>query len=116
MSASVTMYHNPRCSKSRQTLALLEEHGVTPDIVEYLKHPLSAHELRNLIDQLGVDVREAMRRGETPWAENELDDADDSTLLEVMAQHPILMQRPIVVAGDRAAIGRPPEAVLEILK
>lgn len=116
MNKTVTMYHNPRCSKSRQTLALLEENGVTPEIIEYLKHPLNAQELHKVIEQLGVSVGEAMRSGESAWAENNLDDADDAARISAMVDHPILMQRPIVVAGGKAAIGRPPEAVLDLLK
>jgi len=115
MPKNITIYHNPRCSKSRQTLALLEENGITPKVVQYLKTPLDAAQLRILIDQLGVSVRDAMRPGESAWAENNLDAADDDALINAIVENPILMQRPVVVANDRAAIGRPPEAVLELL-
>jgi arsenate reductase len=112
---AIRIYHNPRCSKSRATLALLEERGLEPEIVRYLDDPPSADELRQLLVLLGRTPRELARRGETAWSSLELADADDSTILEAMVSHPKLIERPIVVNGDRAALGRPPEAVLEIL-
>jgi arsenate reductase (glutaredoxin) len=110
--------HNPRCSKSRATLALLREHGVEPDIVPYLETPPDAAELGRILDSLGMQPRELMRTGESVYAELGLDDASLSRekLIEAMVAHPILIQRPIVMQGDRAAIGRPPEAVLDILR
>jgi arsenate reductase (glutaredoxin) len=114
---SVTIYHNPRCSKSRQTLALLEEKGVRPKIVEYLKTPPSAAELKRILKKLGLAGRDIVRKGEPAYAELGLKgkDLDEDALIALMVENPILIERPIVVAGDKAAIGRPPEAVLEIL-
>lgn len=113
----VTIYHNPRCSKSRQTLKMLREHGVDPDVVEYLKTPPSVEEIDRIIELLGIEPRQLMRSGESEYKAYHLDDPDLSrdALIAALVRHPVLMQRPIVVAGDRARIGRPPEAVLEIL-
>ncbi len=113
----VTLYHNPRCSKSRQTLALLEERGITPEIIEYLQTPPDAATITGLLDKLGLPAIELIRRGEAPFAELALagKEDDDGALVEAMVSHPILIERPIVVAGDQARIGRPPEAVLDIL-
>ncbi len=114
---AVTIYHNPRCSKSRATLKLLEERGIAPRIVEYLKTPPDAATLDRLLTGLGMEPRALMRRKEAPYRENGLDNAGLSrdALIAAMVAHPILIERPIVVAGDRVALGRPPEAVLEIL-
>ncbi|MFX4222581.1 MAG: arsenate reductase (glutaredoxin) [Thalassobaculum sp.] len=114
---TVRIYHNPRCSKSRQTLALLRERGLEPDVVEYLKTPPSAPELDALLSAMGLEPRDAMRRKEAPYTELGLDDPslDRAALIEAMVAHPILIERPIVAAGDKAAMGRPPEAVLKIL-
>lgn len=115
---AVTIYHNPRCGKSRQTLALLRDRGIEPDVVEYLKTPPDAATLRRLLDSLGLDARGLMRRKEAAYKENGLDDAalDDDALVAAMVANPILIERPIVVTADgRAALGRPPEAVLGIL-
>ncbi|MAU40442.1 MAG: arsenate reductase (glutaredoxin) [Kordiimonas sp.] len=114
---SVTIYHNPRCSKSRQTLALLEDKGVTPVIVEYLKDVPSADTLRDILQKLGLSPRELMRRKEAEYKENDLDNADlsDEALVKAMVDFPKLIERPIVVNGDKAAIGRPPEQVLDII-
>ena len=115
--SDVTIYHNPRCSKSRQTLALLEEQGISPDIVRYLDTPPDATAIGRLLDMLGLEPRDLMRKRETPYSELGL--ADESItradLIQAMADNPILIERPIVVSGDRAAIGRPPESVLDIL-
>ena len=113
----VTLYHNPRCSKSRQTLALLEERGITPEIVEYLQTPPDAATISGLLTKLGIGAIELMRRREAPFTELGLAgrEDDDAALIEAMASHPILIERPIVVAGDQARIGRPPEAILDIL-
>ena len=113
----VTIYHNPRCSKSRATLKLLRQRGIAPDIVEYLKTPPDAATLDGLLTRLGLEPREAMRRKEAPYRENGLDDPGLSrdALIAAMVADPILIERPIVVAGGKAAIGRPPEAVLDIL-
>lgn len=116
MAKTVTLYHNPRCSKSRQTLAVLRDHGVEPTIVEYLKNPLSARAVSTLIGKLGIEPHDLLRRREAPYRELGL--SADSTKADVaaaIAAHPILMERPVVVVGDRARIGRPPEAVLRIL-
>ena len=112
-----TIYHNPRCSKSRATLELLRERGFEPIVVPYLDTPPSAAEIDRLLDLLGVDPRGILRREESEYAELGLDDAHltRAQLVAAIAAHPRLLQRPIVVAGDKAAIGRPPEAVLAIL-
>ena len=117
IAVSITIYHNPRCSKSRQTLALLEERGLAPKIVEYLKTPPSAEELDAILMKLGADPRDVMRKKETPYAENGLDNAGLSRaqLIAAMVADPILIERPIVVSGQKAAIGRPPDSVLEII-
>ena len=113
----ITMLHNPRCSKSRQTLELLRERGLEPDIVRYLETPPSAAELREILRLLGRSPRDLLRRGEAEYAELGLADTalDDATLIDAMVRHPRLIERPIVIAGGKAAIGRPPESVLEIL-
>lgn len=114
---SVTIYHNPRCSKSRQTLALLQEKSIKPEIVEYLKTPPDKATLRKILSMLDLAPRELMRRNEAAYRERGLDadGIDDDTLLEAMIDEPILIERPIVVADGKAAIGRPPENILEIL-
>ena len=119
----LTIYHNPRCSKSRQTLGLLEERGLEPHVVRYLDNPPSVEELDRILRLLGKEPREVMRRKEAPYRELGLDDPDLSRrqLLEAMVEHPILIERPLVVVrdgdgeGSRVALGRPPESVLEIL-
>ena len=113
----VTIYHNPRCSKSRATLKLLEEQGIAPEIVEYLKTPPDAATLDGLLGRLGMEPRDLMRKKEAPYKENGLDDAGltREALIAAMVANPILIERPIVIAGGKAALGRPPEAVVEIL-
>jgi arsenate reductase (glutaredoxin) len=113
----VLIYHNPRCSKSRATLGLLESRGVQPHVVEYLKTPPSAEELDRILRLLNMEPRELMRRNEPEYAEAGLDDPGltREALIRAMVQHPKLIQRPIVVHGERAALGRPPEQVLEVL-
>eukprot|EP00756_Hemistasia_phaeocysticola_P059293 Hpha_TRINITY_DN36033_c0_g1::TRINITY_DN36033_c0_g1_i1::g.170821::m.170821/K00537/ARSC1, arsC; arsenate reductase len=115
--AVVTIYHNPRCSKSRQTMTLLEEKGIKPVVVEYLDAPPDAATLDGLLTSLGKEPRELMRKGEAPYKELGLSDESKGReeLIKAMVEHPILIERPIVVAGDKARIGRPPEAVLEII-
>ncbi len=114
--SEVVLYHNPRCSKSRATLALLEERGVAPRIVEYLKQPLELAELERLGKKLGRPASEWVRSGESAYREAGLGpQSSEREILTAMAQHPILMERPIVVRGERGAVGRPPESVLEIL-
>ena len=114
---AVTLYHNPRCSKSRATLALLEESDIDFNVVEYQQQPLGVDALKVLATKLDVGIRDFIRRGEADYQELNLADPSigDDELLAAMAAHPILMQRPIVVNGDQARIGRPPEAVLEIV-
>ncbi len=113
---NVVIYHNPRCSKSRQTLQLLRDRGIEPEIVEYLKTPPDADTLRRILAMLGIGPRDLMRRKEAIYKELGLaDEHDDERLIAAMVEHPKLIERPIVVAGERAAIGRPPENVLEIL-
>ena len=114
---TVTIYHNPRCSKSRQTLALLEEKGAAPKIVDYLKTPPSAAVLKAILKKLGLKPQDIVRKGEARYAELELKErtVSDDELIELMVENPILIERPIVVAGGKAAIGRPPETVLTIL-
>ena len=113
----VTIYHNPRCSKSRQTLELLRSRGVEPEIVEYLKNPPSATKLKEILKRLGMSPRELMRRKETPYKELGLDDDSRKRdeLIKAMIENPVLIERPIVLAGEKAALGRPPESVLDIL-
>jgi arsenate reductase len=114
---SVTLYHNPKCSKSRQTLELLKENGITPTIIEYLKTPPTADTLKTILSQLGMAPRDLMRKKEAIYAENGLDDPSlsDDALIDFMVAHPILIERPIVLANGKAALGRPPEQVLDIL-
>jgi arsenate reductase len=114
---TVTIYHNPRCSKSRATLALLEARGVKAKIVDYLKSPPSAAELKAILNKLGLKPRDILRTSETVYAELGLKtrELDDDALIAVMVKNPILIERPIVVAGSKAAVGRPPENVLAIL-
>jgi arsenate reductase len=114
---SVTIYHNPRCSKSRETLSLLHDHGIDPHIVEYLKDPPSAEVLSDLLDRLGLEPRALMRRKEPEYAALGLDDPSLSrgALIAAMVANPRLIERPIVVKDGKAALGRPPAAVLDIL-
>ena len=114
---TVKIYHNPRCGKSRQTLQLLKEQGINLDIIEYLKTPPSAEELNDILQKLGMEPRELMRKKEAEYKANDLDNEslDRQALINGMVNNPILIERPIVVANDKAAIGRPPEAVLAIL-
>ena len=115
---TVTIWHNPRCSKSRQTLELLEKKGVTPVIREYLRQPPSRAEVETLIDMVGGEPTALIRDGEAEFKalktkKGEMSKAD---IARAIAAHPILLQRPIVVSAKRAAIGRPPDAVLPLLK
>lgn len=116
--SDVTIYHNPRCSKSRQTLQLLEENGIQAEIVLYLETPPSVAQLKKLLGQLGISPRALLRTGEDAYKENNLKDASlsDAQLLEAMVKYPKLIERPIVVKGDKAVLGRPPENVLELIK
>ncbi|MEE3504686.1 arsenate reductase (glutaredoxin) [Pseudomonas sp. 10C3] len=113
----LTLYHNPRCSKSRGALELLEARGLTPTIIRYLETPPDAAQLRDLLGKLGIGARELLRTGEEEYKALNLADASlsDEQLIAAMAAHPKLIERPILVVGDKAVIGRPPESVLEIL-
>lgn len=117
MKEDIKIFHNPRCSKSRQTLELLHANSAQPEIVEYLKNPPSIAELKQILDLLGLEPRQLMRSKEAEYKENNLDDESLSRdqLLQAMVDHPKLIERPIVIRGKRAVIGRPPEKVLEIL-
>lgn len=111
------LWHNPRCSKSRQTLNLLEEHGYQPRIRPYLNDPPSEQEIRDVAAMLGIRPIAMIRRREKRFGELGLSpDSPDDTLFAAMAENPILIERPILIHGDAAAIGRPPEAVLPLLK
>ncbi|MES9850562.1 MAG: arsenate reductase (glutaredoxin) [Candidatus Thiodiazotropha sp. L084R] len=114
---SIEIYHNPRCSKSRQTLQLLQEQGVETDVVEYLKTPPDEKTLEQILNMLGLEPRELMRKKESEYKENQLDDPSltRKQLIDAMIAHPKLIERPIVIKDGKAAIGRPPEKVLEIL-
>ncbi len=115
--SAIHIYHNPRCSKSRETLALLKENGVEPTVIEYLKQIPSEDDIKTLIKALGFDsARQLMRTKEADYKDNNLaDENDESTLINFMLQYPKLIERPIVVNGDKAKIGRPPAQVLEII-
>ena len=114
---AITIFHNPRCSKSRATLALLEERGIEPEIRLYLQDPPDSAELTGILDLLGKSPRELMRKGEAEYKEQGLADEglSDESLIAAMAATPKLIERPIVLANGKAAVGRPPESVLEIL-
>nr|WP_225776667.1 arsenate reductase (glutaredoxin) [Pseudomonas sp. Marseille-Q3773] len=113
----LTLYHNPRCSKSRGALELLEARGLAPTIVRYLDTPPDVATLAALLGKLGIGPRQLLRSGEDEYKELNLADPalTDAQLIEAMARHPKLIERPILVAGDKAVVGRPPEKVLEIL-
>ncbi|GAA6151934.1 arsenate reductase (glutaredoxin) [Pseudoteredinibacter isoporae] len=112
-----TIYHNPRCSKSRQTLAILEEKGIEPEIVLYLDTPPNNGELSTILSKLGISARQLLRKGEEAYKELNLadDKHSEADLIEAMTQHPKLIERPIVVNSNKAVLGRPPENVLELI-
>ncbi len=112
---TTTIWHNPRCSKSRQTLKLLQDRGIEPEIVDYQKSPPDIAEISRIVALLGVASRDIIRTGEKIYRELDLANADNDELLAAMAAHPILIERPIVEANGKAALGRPPENVLKIL-
>lgn len=112
---SITIYHNPKCSTSRKVLAALQEAGQTPTVIEYLKSPPSRSQLKDLIERMGLRPADCVRKKEKLFADLELATASDDALLDAMAKHPILIERPIVVAGKKARICRPPETVKELL-
>jgi len=113
----VTIYHNPKCSKSRQTLALLRDRGIEPTVIEYLKAPPDRATLARILDDLGMEPRDLMRRKETPYKERNLADPalDRDALVDAMVENPILIERPIVVTPKGTRLGRPPEDVLDVL-
>ena len=114
--ASLTIYHNPKCSKSRETLALLRAHRVEPRIIEYLKTPPTAAELKSIVSKLGIRPEDLVRKGEAVYkAKYASRTLSDDEWLAAMVKHPILIERPIVVAGRKAAIGRPPDRVLALI-
>ncbi|WP_160152973.1 arsenate reductase (glutaredoxin) [Microbulbifer sp. ALW1] len=112
-----TIYHNPRCSKSRQTLQLLQDNNVEPQVVLYLETPPDAATLQSLLQKLGIGARDLLRKGEDAYKELNLKDPalSDEALVQAMVAHPKLIERPIVVKGNQAVLGRPPENVLELL-
>jgi arsenate reductase (glutaredoxin) len=112
---ATTIYHNPKCSTSRKTLGLLRDNGIEPTIVQYLKTPPTRAELVKMIKAAGIDVRSAVRKRESLYAELNLADATDEQLLDAMAEHPILIERPFVVTGKGTRLARPIDKVREIL-
>lgn len=113
----LVIYHNPNCSKSRETLQILADHQLTPEIINYLETPPSRQELASIIKMLGISVRELVRNTEAVYQDAGLDDdsLNDDEILTAISENPILMQRPVVISGDRAVLGRPPARVLEII-
>jgi len=111
----IRIYHNPRCTKSRQTLELLRQKGVEPEIVEYLKTPYTAAQLKTLLGQLKLTAKALVRKKEAAEAGVDPAKLSEDELIAAMAKHPIIVERPIVVSGGKAALGRPPEKVLEVL-
>ncbi len=114
---AVTIYHNPRCSKSRQTMALLEENDITPTVVEYLQNPPDAETLTGILRQLQFSPQELMRTGEEEYktVRDELSTMEDAALVQWLTEHPKVIERPIVITDKGARIGRPPENILEII-
>lgn len=114
---AITIYHNPRCAKSRLTLALLEKRGIKPKVIEYLATPPTEAELKRLLKLLGMRPRDLLRTKENEYKQAKLDDpgVSDTEIIRAMAKYPRLIERPIVVAGNKAALGRPPENVLKII-
>lgn len=115
--SGITIYHNPNCSKSRATLELLKQQNIEPVVIEYLVNPPTPDILKQLLKKLGLTAREIMRQKEQPYTDNNLSDPDirEEDLLEIMSLNPILIERPIVVRGPLAVIGRPPENIMELL-
>lgn len=113
----VTLYHNPRCSKSREALNLLREQGLEPEIVLYLETPPNAKTLKALLGKLGIGARDLLRKGEDAYKELNLADEklSEAALIKAMVENPKLIERPIAINGDKAVIGRPPENVLQII-
>jgi arsenate reductase (glutaredoxin) len=111
----VRIYHNPRCNTSRKTLALLREKGIQPEVVEYLKTPYTATQLKTLLGQMNLPAKAVLRKKEAAAAGIDPDKMTEAALIDAMVKHPILVERPIVVSGSKAALGRPPENVLSVL-
>ena len=112
---AVRIYHNPRCNTSRKTLALLRDKGVEPEIIEYLKTPYTAAQLKTLLGQMNLPAKAAVRKKEAAAAGIDLNTISEAALIDAMVKNPILVERPIVVCGTKAALGRPPENVLSVL-
>jgi len=112
-----TIYHNPRCSKSRQTLELLKEKNIEPEVVLYLDNPPSKDEISKLLSILGINPRELLRKGEEEYKTQNLKDQtiSDQKIIEIMSENPKLIERPIVISNNKAIIGRPPENVLKLI-
>ncbi len=117
MTDNIKIYHNPRCTKSRLTLKLLEDSGYEPEIIEYLKESLAKEEVTNILDMLGLEPREFMRKKESEYKDNNFDNPNLSReeLIKAIVDYPKLFERPVIVSGDKAVIGRPPENIFEIL-
>ena len=117
MQHEVTIFHNPRCSKSRAALQIVKKLGIEPIIIEYLKNPPTPEKIKLILDKLGVNPRDIMRTKEPVYLEKELNNQDlaNEELIDAIAESPILLERPIILVGEKAAIGRPPELILEIL-
>ncbi len=117
MSAEVRIFYNPKCSKCRLTMDILKNKGITASIVEYLKNPPDSAELSHVLDMLGLEPRDLMRKHEAPYKQNDLDNPNLSReqLIMAMLDNPVLIERPIIISGNKATIGRPPEKVLDIL-
>ena len=117
MSDNVQIFYNPRCSKCRLTMDILNDNGVETSVIEYLRQPPAHEELNHLLDLLKLEPRELMRKHEAPYKDNNMDDPDltRDQLIDLMIENPILIERPIIINGNKATIGRPPEKVLEIL-
>ncbi len=115
--SDIQILHNPRCSKSRQTLALLEEKGIEPEVIKYLDTPQSATELKAILQKLGISARDLLRKGEDDYKALNLKDQSlsEDALIDAMVKHPKLIERPIVINNNQARLGRPPESVLDII-
>lgn len=113
----IQILHNPRCSKSRQTLALLQEKGIEPEIIKYLETPPTASELRQILQKLDITARDLLRKGEDDYKALNLKDPSlsEDELINAMIKHPKLIERPIVIKNNKARLGRPPESVLDII-
>ncbi|GAB2198161.1 arsenate reductase (glutaredoxin) [Sessilibacter sp. MAH4] len=111
------IYHNPRCSKSRNTLQIIEEAGIEPEVILYLQTPPSAEDIKDLLSKLGMSARDLLRKGEDDYKANNLSDESlsEDQLIQFMVQYPKLIERPIVVKGNKAVLGRPPENVQALL-